>query len=90
MKTYFTALLAAGCALALAGCNGGEEAAEETTGAEAPMEEGAMEDGAMEDDAMEDGAMAGEAEMTETPEEDDPLEGTGNPIGPMAPASDES
>ena len=85
MKTYFTALLAAGCALALAGCNGGEEAAEETTGAEAPMEEGAMEDGAMEDDAM-----AGEAEMTETPEEDDPLEGTGNPIGPMAPASDES
>ncbi|MEE4338936.1 hypothetical protein [Erythrobacter sp.] len=80
MKTYFTALLAAGCALALVGCNGGEEAAEETTGAEAPMEEGAMEDG----------AMAGEAEMTETPEEDDPLEGTGNPIGPMAPASDES
>jgi len=76
MKTSFTALLAAGCALALAGCNGSEDVAEETTGAEAPME---------------DDAMAGDAETAATPEaaeEDDPVEGTGNPIGPMAPADE--
>lgn len=80
MKTNFTALLAAGCALALAGCNGGEDPAEETMGAEAPMAE----------DSVEEDAMAGEAGMAEpeTTGEDDPLEGTGNPIGPMAPADE--
>ena len=78
MKTNFTALLAAGCALALSGCNGSEDPAHDTMGAEASMD----------DSAMEDDAMAGEAEMAEPAmaEEDDPVEGTGNPIGPMAPA----